>query len=371
MGRAHATKHLAEGRRWAIVHEWQRSGSVSSVCKACSIDKKTARRWIKRHQETGSVAAMPKSGRRMSVNGVAAETACRLLLEGEHGGAAGVARELMTRGLTNACHDKSTIIRAAKRAAAKNGTKITAVKGKPRRQLAAATKKKRLAFAKRYLNFQWRGVMFTDRKNFRFCYPGQCVGSTKWVKKGQKWSAWSPNHPNQVNVYMGISEYGVTKVHVVAGTTSQKSTYKNKKNEQSKNITQAEYHDVLNQTLLPGGARIFSQQGMSSWILQQDNDPAHGEAGPSIEKYNTRRGTRVQLLKFWPPSSPDLNPIENVWAWAQRRVNARGCKTFAEFQQAVIDTLQSVPPQMLKGLVRSMPKRLAKVLENDGEKTGY
>lgn len=371
MARTRIAKHLSEGQRWAIVHEWQRSGSLSCVCKSCNIDQKTARRWIKRHHDTGSVATKPKPGRRMTVNEVAAEAACQLLLDGEHGGAAGVARELVARGLTNAYHDKSTIIRAAKRAAAKTGTKIAAVKGKPRSELATTTKKKRKAFAKKHLNFQWRGVLFTDRKNFRFCYPGQCVGNTKWVKKGQKWSAWSPNHPNQVNVYMGISEFGVTKVHVVAGTTNHKSTYKNKKNEQSKNITQAEYYDVLNQTLLPGGARIFSQQGMSSWTLQQDNDPAHGDAGPSINKYNTRRGTRVQLLRSWPPSSPDLNPIENVWAWAQQRVNARGCKTFAEFKQAVIDTLQSVPLQMLKGLARSMPERLAKVLENDGEKTGY
>ena len=59
--------------------------------------------------------------------------------------------------------------------------------------------------------------MFSDRKNFSFRYPGSHVRHMEWVKKGQKRQAYTPNHPMVLNVYAGITKYGVTKVHKVTG----------------------------------------------------------------------------------------------------------------------------------------------------------
>lgn len=73
----------------------------------------------------------------------------------------------------------------------------------------------------------------------------------------------------------------------------------------------------------------------------------------------------------WPPNSPDLSPIENVWAYVDAKVQALGCKTFAEFKQAVLHELKSVPPQMLKKLYASMTNRVEVVLREKGGKTRY
>ena len=43
----------------------------------------------------------------------------------------------------------------------------------------------------------------------------------------------------------------------------------------------------------------------------------------------------------WPPHSPDLSPIENVWGIVQREVDAMGCKGFNEFELAVVQKLHS------------------------------
>ena len=90
--------------------------------------------------------------------------------------------------------------------------------------------------------------------------------------------------------------------------------------------------------------------------------------GQHVHVHNLEMG---DFAKDWPPNSPDLSPIENVWSYVQSKVNAKGCKTFEQFRQTVLDEVKGVPKQMLVHLFSSMPKRMAKVVEMVGDKTGY
>ena len=112
---------------------------------------------------------------------------------------------------------------------------------------------------------------------------------------------------------------------------------------------------------------MFSSNGISNWVLQQDNDPTHKPASDVVKYWGNRHISSPTILEKWPPSSPDLNIIENCWAYVQRKVDAQGHKTFSEFKAAVIFEVEHIPISMLRSLYNSMPKRVAKVLDLKGE----
>ena len=84
----------------------------------------------------------------------------------------------------------------------------------------------------------------------------------------------------------------------------------------------------------------------------------------------------VQCGKL-PPSSPDLNPIENVWAMLNLRL-ARTKPTRWESEKAfrvrvrnAVLWLNSSRGAVLKGLLTSMPRRAATCVKLKGAMTPY
>lgn len=357
--------------RWGIVKNWKQSKNIAAAARAAHTSWKVAKRWVDRYVETGDVKEKAGKGRKPAMSPQAVELALQRLESEPAPTGNQIAQELLRCGLTSTKLHRTTVHRAAKKLAQAQESPIHAVRGKPGKQITHTTKQKRLCFAKVNKYRNWGTVMFTDRKRFLFTYPGFKISPVTWVRKGKKREAPTVNHPMALNVYAGITKYGVTACHVVAGTSKQTSRFKNRKGVAAHNITSQEYMAVMNDTLLPQGAQLFKQHRISRWVFQQDNDPAHKVAPGVLEKWN-RGGRRcVALLGNWPPNSPDLNPIENVWAYVQARVEAKGCCNFDSFSKTVLAEFKSVPMSMLHNLYSSMPTRIAKVIECGGDKTGY
>ena len=76
-------------------------------------------------------------------------------------------------------------------------------------------------------------------------------------------------------------------------------------------------------------------------------------------------------MPAWPPNSPDLNPIENLWGWMEAEVDSLGCKSFNAYSEAVLRQLATAPRTLLRSLVNSMPRRMAEVIRLKGGKTKY
>lgn len=352
-----------------LVQAMKTCDSIREAAKSAGIPKSTAWEWLR-------AMAKPKRQREPSVkpchraSDTALDTSCFQLLSS--GTANDVANQLHQQGNTERVIHKSTVIRAARRQADQLGVKLRYSRGLPRKQLTERTRRLRMEFAEANKRRSWRSVMFSDRKRFLFRFPGEKVGKGKWIKGKEQHEAHMVNHPASVNAYAGLTPFGLTIMAEVAGTTGIKSKHSNKKGMTASNITISEYGDVLKGTLLPQGQRLFTQgAGLGSWVFQQDNDRAHSQAQLVINQWNVSKGSSILLLPNWPPNSPDLNPIENVWAWMDTKLNHLGCSNFKEYHKAVHQVARQVPTSMVNNLYKSMAGRIKLVLQRQGDKTGY
>ena len=361
-----------EERRWAIVHEWNRSGrNAAATARQLHLSLKTVQHWTAVYEATGGVEPLPKSGRKPVLTGAAAARAHALLLDPMQRSSKMVAMQLQQEGVTSSLLDKKTVIRAAQRIAMDMGHPIVARRGHPRKQLTEVNKQQRVDFCHTNSGLDWSAVMVTDRKRFLFHHPGSMVKQVRWLEKGQRWEAPKCNHPMGVNVYGGLTSYGVTSLHEVTGTSTLSTSFTTKAGKKSKGITQDEYKAVLSKTLLRDGTTLFAKHKVTSWLLQQDNDGAHRDVSSTIRSWNRQASCTVGLVQSWPANSPDLSPIENLWSYVDRQVQAKGCKTFADFRAAVHAEWGKVSAVMARQYMNSMPTRLANCIAGHGKMTKY
>lgn len=365
--------HLSVGRRWHIVHLRSVNKSPSSIAKAVRCSEKTVYFWLSRYRDSGGVETHRPTGRPTALCTNARRRAVQLLTSAEVGGAKQVARKLKAEKWCDRVLSVSTVLRCAKEQAKLDGDPLVCLRGRPPKALTQDTKNKRLAFAEANKARNWRRVMITDRCKFVFRYPGCKVSRTRWRVRSKKHEdgAYKPNKPSVLNVYAGLTAYGVSAMHPVTGTTGLKTDFQTLKGTSSRNITSDEYRHVGAQTLLPEGKRIFGQKGHTEWTLQQDGDPTHGAIKSVIQEFNISSGNTVTLLPNWPPNSPDLSPIENLWGLVDAKVAQQGCQTFDEFKAAVFKAFKEVPIETCENLIDSIPKRLERMVQNNGGKAGY
>jgi transposase len=369
------TIRLSEEKKYEILSAYKKHQNAAQVARTFGVNVKTVRMWVKRHADVQNMAVRKSPGRKKALTPEVAGLAAKLLLDKNFGTTSAVAHELHEQGKTMGTKPahRTTVAKAAKAAAKAAGQPIKVSRGRPLKQLTTATKNKRVQFCQANQSRNWSHVMFSDRKKFSFRYPGSQVKHVQWTRKGSKPQAFTPNHPMVVNVYAGITKFGVSKVHFVTGTSKMKSTFLTKLGKPARNISSSEYQQVCSNTLFPEARRLFTQNGLSFGVFQQDNDPTHKKASlAALHEWNaTHPGQQLTILADWPPHSPDLNLIENVWAWAQRKVDAAGCQTFEEFKNCVVTTLKNVPSSMLNNLYGSMSKRLRQCIEVEGDRIKY
>lgn len=351
-----------------IVLGWSRGESARAIAEYVKLGKSAVCHWIKERKRGGDMETKPRSGRPPALSSRAKFFAHRALPRPGFGSLAKVAAALRDKGYTPEVVSTSTLSRMLKEPAMKAAGRLVADRSRPKPALSKLDKDRRSQFAGNHTETDWDQVMFTDRKRFYFRYPGCSVPRVQWHKQGEKRVATKPSSPLCVNVYMGITRYGPTEPVFITGTSRQPHTYFTKGGKPARNVTSKEYSYVLKHHLLPQGQKLMSAHHHHTWYFQQDNDPAHKDAVNTIAQYNSSRGTSIRLLANWPPHSPDLNLIENVWGAVQSNLDELGSKTFTQFKSNLIKLLASVPQESLVNAFKGMPKRVNDVISLKGDR---
>src|SRR5690242_14562574 len=73
----------------------------------------------------------------------------------------------------------------------------------------------------------------------------------------------------------------------------------------------------------------------------------------------------VTVMEF-PPYSPDLNPIENVWAYLKYSITQKNPKNADELRKLIVSEWFKIPLCKLCNCIKSMPKRCQAVIANNG-----
>ena len=126
-----------------------------------------------------------------------------------------------------------------------------------------------------------------------------------------------------------------------------------------------QYLDILQHRALPQADDWFEG---CHWVFQQDLAPCH-TAGVGKDFF---RESKMTVLE-WPGNSPDLNPIENLWAILKCNFKKRGIRTKNEAIRWMLDAAHHAEDvkEICSNLVDSMPSRISQCINAKGCHINY
>ena len=73
----------------------------------------------------------------------------------------------------------------------------------------------------------------------------------------------------------------------------------------------------------------------------------------------------------WPGNSPEINPIENIWAYLKRAMQQITCHSKEQLWKAAQHHWYSLDRKFCQNLMESMPKRVKSVINMEGHPIKY
>lgn len=334
---------LSHDQRVQIITLVDEGYTYAQLAQRFNCRKATVVDLVRKFRQTNSVEDLPKSGRRRA----STERQDRYLVRLCTGNPLAPSRHLrhQWRDATDVAVSAVTVRRRL------NEVGIHSYIAPRKPLLTARHRRTRLDWARQHVAWtaeDWSRVIFSDETPIHLVQTQQ--RHTVYRRKGarRQYGVYQPRLQaggGSVMVWGAISINGVIPLHRLQGI-----------------LTSVTYTNILEADLL-----TFLERQQQQFVFQQDNATAHSARRTMtwFQEHN------IEVLK-WPPCSPDLNIIENVWATVKRELdNRRDIRGKDELFQTASEIFNGLDAGYILNLFNSLPKRIAECIRNRGGHTHY
>ena len=219
-------------------------------------------------------------------------------------------------------------------------------------------KANRIKFAKEKLtwtHWKWRNVLWSDEATFTvtcnrkgkvYMRPGSDPYDPKFTCKTVK-------NPDSIMFWGCFGFYGVGPLIALPRNETMNS-------EKYLMLLTDHLYDAFDQ------CKLMTRTGIKG-VFQQDGATCH--TAKIISEYLDFCG--IDYIKPWPGNSPDLNPIENLWAIIKHELKNRDISSLPKLEAEVRNVWGNLSKELLQKLALSLPDRLKEVIARKGNTGKY
>ena len=196
----------------------------------------------------------------------------------------------------------------------------------------------RIKWCKDHQRTRWSQWIFSDESRFQLfrCREG------RWAKERPRIG--KPKFGPSLMVWGAISLKGKSTLIMIKGS-----------------INSIKYQEILT-TAEPSIKQLYPR----SFTFQQDGASSH--TSKTTLKWFQDKKWKVSP---WPANSPDLNPIENIWSRMKKAVGGKRPKDIDNLEVIIQEVWDGLTLDDFKSLINSMPDRVQRCIDLEGDVTGY
>ena len=347
MGKPKGSKHVSTERKNTILDMHYLGVKQKDIVAYYGMPQSTVSNIIRRGRDNNDASSIEKRGRKRKLSTRSIRALLKYARKNRFKSATEIASEFIeSTGLT-------VSTKTVRRYLHGNGVNNYVAISKP--HLSKKNLRARMRWAKKHTqwsNEEWNRTIFSDESSFAL--RPTSLRKTVWREANQRY------HPSNIvptfksgyvslSVWAAFSARGRTPLIKIEGT-----------------LKQERYKEILDSELVPFISKHYGNT--DSVVFQQDNCGPH--KAKSVSSFLYEKGIEVMC---WPAQSPDLNPIENAWAYLKRRLRQHRPypRNVAELFDVMQHEWQLIPDSYFIKLVESMPTRATLVKLNKGASTKY